>query len=332
MSTLTKLLAAEAAERDAMAASQPPLPVLGPVETGVAWGADEHAKAAGVSLGRALKTLVTPLTFTVEGLTRFEDTFQATVLTAFGRVPRREYPGMVHDILFKGRKIDGRTFTELAFGHSFAQQLERMSVIPGWTKKVAGAEGVMMNRPRISFADVFGLAEEMFVSPFALVATMPKAALAATRLDKAMDLMAWPMNQSLRLAGKAVFSPETTWGAFLLRLRDPHAVLPKDLADRLALDAKYIEDASVGWRKTLTTLYERHGLGVNLVGRLMGKSRNPGIRPHMVYHHLFDKAQRLRPEEQAFAEDELNQVIHPLLDKLAAVKGPNRLTATLSRP
>lgn len=312
MGDFQKIFAGTVAVEQAFKQSLPPLPTMTPPQVGVG---DPDS-----GLRRAFKVAIAPLTMTVEGLTRFEDTFQAAVLTAAGRIPRDQFDNWVGDIWHGRKRIDGETFSQLAGWSAFRDTLDRLSVIPGWVKQVAGPEGYMTKKPRLTWGNVFDFTIESVISPYSALSMAPRALVEATKIGKLMDLTMLPVTAPLRLAGKAIFSKDTPWGAFLFRLRDPTAAMARfpDLVKRLILDSKSLEDASTVWRPKLTEIYRRHRIGVTFTDWLRGYKVDPEIRSHAIWDALNTGNRAvLRPKENAVVDDIVNEILVPIKNKLA---------------
>jgi len=290
--------------RDMAAPSQPPAPVETQPELGFVIGADVQAESFVDKLKHAARVAAFPFTFTVEGLTRVEDTFQTGVLTALGRVPTDQFKQWTKEIWTGKRKVSGREFLELAFSREFRDSLDKIPVIPGWVKTVTTPEAELYGEtiPKFSVGHVADFLTEAVVSPFSMVAMAPRSLVAATKLDKVTEVVTWPLAMPIRVMAKSIFSPETPWGFMIMRLRDPDAVLPPQVASALKLNSKALEEIAGAVREVELEIQKKHGMYPGLWARLAGK-RNPDINEARVYKHMWFRDHSLNPKEAAWLDD-----------------------------
>lgn len=337
--TIDTILAQHMANKRAVRESIPPLPVVkgGFVEppmimTPVEIQADTNAVMDRLVGGLKLvgKGIAAPLTFAVEHLTRGQDVFQATVLTTFGRIPLKQYPGYVKNILNGTQRISGKEFMTLAIGQEKWEQLQHVNVIPGWTKELMTPEVHLGRRvkekPVLSLAQVFGASVELFIDPFAVMSFIPRGffkgatqfalvnkigkAAAKAQLDPSTSIVTLP----LRRMGSMIFSSRIPGiGPILLHGRDPVSMgLPVDYTDSYQLAAKALSDTGAHWGELFENLMLKYKprKGIFGIGRREGLDEASQAR---VYDKIFENYKlKLSVQEQALVDEITEEVILPL--------------------
>lgn len=289
---------------------------------------------AAEALGVVGKGILRPLTFAAEQLERSQDIFQATVLTAFGRIPLKEYPNYVKTIFNGERRVGGKEFWQLAVGHSLYEQLNRMPLIPGWTRDIVAPDPVFgrttTKTPVLSLAKVLGGVTELFLDPFAAMAVVPRGFFTATRVGRllakaGLDPTTSPLTYPLRKTAAIVISKRIPGlSALLFHALDPDFVMPGAIADSWKLAGKGLEDRADFWADAFNKIVKKHlpnqartSLARRGVGRITPQEGLAEANLARVYNKLFlDAGKTMTGGEQALVDDLMEQVIRPLHKRL----------------
>lgn len=304
------------ADRDAVRAYVPPISPDKMRETPKLMG---HAVAMGTekSLAREFlsgigilpKAVGQGFTMTMEGIQRFEDVFQATVLTGVGRIKIRDYPGYVKRVVNGETELPGSEFVRLMIGNDLWNDIKDVTIIPGWAKRITTPDvhlgKTAKNPPLLTLGGVLGAATELLVSPFTIASFLPKSFFMAMKgpmlfknarlgIDPATSVFTWP----LRSAAHHMIGRDDGLGALLMRFRDPQSVLPPKLFELLYGNASKLEAKGEDVVEALSTVSKRYNLN---------RDENAGL-----WRHLFDSDQALNQRQTDVLNEIKQSVIQPL--------------------